>query len=120
MDTTKVFNEVIKQVEDSKLNYVIQKTPFSAQISIKRSLIKFHGNPPSHNQGNTNVKIEFSYVTEVSKLRNGLAAASDKIDKLEETLKKKIVNEEALTEEVSNIRNDNLKVKRERKELKKN
>ena len=117
MDATNVFNQVIKQVEDSKFNYVIQKTPFSAQISIKRSLIKFH-DTPSNNQGHTKVKKESSDVTEVSKLKSDLAAASDKIDKLEETLKKKRLNEEVLNEEVRNLRSDNLKVKRERKLMK--
>jgi hypothetical protein len=30
------------QIEDSRLKYVIFKTPFSANISVKRSFIKYH------------------------------------------------------------------------------
>ena len=37
-----IFNDVISYVENSNLNYFINKTPFSATISIKSSLIKRH------------------------------------------------------------------------------
>ena len=36
----KTFNDVIKCVENSNLNYYINKTPFSANIAIKSSFIK--------------------------------------------------------------------------------
>ena len=41
-----IFNDVISYVENSKLNYFINKTPFSATISIKSSLIKRHETAP--------------------------------------------------------------------------
>jgi hypothetical protein len=42
MDASQRFRELLNEVENSNLNYVISKTPFSANISVKRSLIKFH------------------------------------------------------------------------------
>ena len=46
MDVTQVFNELINKVEKSNLNYIIHnKTPFSAQISIKRSFVNFFDAP---------------------------------------------------------------------------
>ena len=42
MDASKSFQELMNQIENSKLNYVIHKTPFSANISVKRSFIKYH------------------------------------------------------------------------------
>ena len=42
MDAALRFNELLNQIENSKLNYLISRTPFSANISVKRSLIKFH------------------------------------------------------------------------------
>ena len=40
MDATAIFNNLLKSIEDSNLNYVMNKTPFSAAISIKSSFIK--------------------------------------------------------------------------------
>ena len=42
MEASQRFKNLLHQIENSKLNYVITKTPFSANISVKRSLIKFH------------------------------------------------------------------------------
>ena len=42
MEASRTFNYLIKQIENSKLNYVInKKTSFSAHISIKSSFIKW-------------------------------------------------------------------------------
>ena len=50
MDATKSFKELLEQIEDSKLNYVISKTPFSANISVKRSFIRYHGDGSSERE----------------------------------------------------------------------
>ena len=42
MDVTQLFNQLITKIEESNLNYVIHhRTPFSAQISLKRSFVKY-------------------------------------------------------------------------------
>ena len=55
MDASIIFNELIHKIEKSKLNYIISKTPFSAQISIKRSFVKFFA-PPSQIQAEATLK----------------------------------------------------------------
>ena len=46
MLATKSFNQIIEQIQTSSLNFQIQISPFSAIISLKKSLIKDHsGNP---------------------------------------------------------------------------
>ena len=118
MDASKTFNEVIEHIEKSKLNYVIQKTPFSAQISIKRSMIKYYDAPPHFNEVQTEVKEETSDAAEIVKLTKSLAAATENIDKLEEAVNRERNKVKSMDEELANLRNDNLKVKKEKKELK--
>ena len=50
MEASQRFKNLLHQIENSKLNYVITKTPFSANISVKRSLIKFHDEDISENR----------------------------------------------------------------------
>ena len=38
MDASKIFESVLNRVEESRLNYLLIRTPFSATISLKRSL----------------------------------------------------------------------------------
>ena len=40
MDSVTVFDALIKTIESSNLNYCINKTPFSAKISLKSTFIK--------------------------------------------------------------------------------
>ena len=42
MEASTVFKEILNKVETSQLNYLISKTPFSANIAIKSSFIKYH------------------------------------------------------------------------------
>jgi hypothetical protein len=50
MDAALQFKELLNQIENSNLNYVISRTPFSANISVKRSLIKFHNKKNSEEE----------------------------------------------------------------------
>ena len=56
MDATRSFREFIEQIENSKLNYVITKTLFSARSSNRRPCIRYHGN--SSAKGKNEVKEE--------------------------------------------------------------
>ena len=40
MDTDYLFDTILHQIETSQLNFLMSKTPFSAQIYLKNSLIK--------------------------------------------------------------------------------
>ena len=87
MDVTQSFNEVIQKIEESNLNYVIhQKTPFSAQISLKRSFVKYFNAQPSEyeNLRSKNVKDEACDIaSELHTVTKALAAANAKVDDLE-------------------------------------
>ena len=57
MAAKKIFEDVIRVVEHSKLNYFINKTPFSAIISLKCSLIKrFEDSPEAESERVPKVK----------------------------------------------------------------
>jgi hypothetical protein len=79
MKASKAFNAVIENIEKSKLNYFIQKNRFSAQIFIKRSLIKYHEIPPSpSNEMQPNVKEETCDVPKNVKFTKSLEVANNK------------------------------------------
>jgi hypothetical protein len=119
MEASKVFKEVIEYIERLKLNYFIQKTPFSAQIFIKRSLIKFYDTPPSpSNEMQPDVKLESCDVTEKVKLTKSLEAANKKVNKLEEALSRERNKVKSQDDELGNLRDDNIKFKKEKKDLK--
>ena len=40
MEASRIFHNILNTIENSNLNYLIQKTPFSAHISLKSSLIQ--------------------------------------------------------------------------------
>ena len=43
MDASNVFKNMLRNIEDSKLNYSMSRTPFSASISLKCSFAKRFG-----------------------------------------------------------------------------
>ena len=67
MEATATFNSVIGFVENSNLNYFINKTPFSATISIKSSFIKRFEDASKHVKVN---KIKEAEEESVEKLEN--------------------------------------------------
>ena len=70
-----IFNDVINCIENSQINYIIHKTPFSANISIKCSFIKKFGD--------CDPKDTYDEV----KPSNDIKKFKDQIVKLEERLK---------------------------------
>ena len=66
----------------------------------------------------TEVKEETSDAAEIVKLTKSLAEATENIDKLEEAVNRERNKVKSMDEELANLRNDNLKVKKEKKELK--
>ena len=134
MLASRTFDDILKGIQSSNLNFQMQVSPFSAQISIKKSLVKdslgFIRLPPSlENQRCESVLLE----NENQKLRKDLEAlrqdykqrvddlseANNKISFLEESLNKPIKTEinhdllESLTHKVSSlaVENEGLRVK---------
>ena len=120
MDVSKVFTEVLNKIEESNLNYVIHhKTPFSAQISLKRSFVKFFDAPdPVTKQVETVVKQESNETCEQTNVVKVLEAAKRQIDHLETALKQERKNVKSLQEELSEHREEALKLKQDRRESK--
>jgi chromosome segregation ATPase len=120
MDVSKVFTEVFNKIEESNLNYVIHhKTPFSAQISLKRSFVKFSDAPdPVTKQVEFVVKKQSNETCEYKNVTKVLEAATRQIDHLETALKHERKNVKSLQEEISEHREEALKLKREQKESK--
>ena len=48
MDANRIFNDILNHIEVSPLNYMINKTPFSATISLKSSFAKRFDNVSTH------------------------------------------------------------------------
>ena len=104
MEASKSFKELMDQIEDSKLNYVIFKTPFSANISVKRSFIKYHDEP---SQKETEVKEENETPTsknEILLLKSQLLSEIGKNKNLEELLRQKTVKVNNLQSELKESR----------------
>ena len=91
MDPNQIFNDVISFVENSRLNFCInRRTPFSANISIKSSLIKRFNNDDVEKLIKTEVPDPLdSLKNENLSLRKELKASDDTLEEVE-TLKKNI------------------------------
>ena len=55
MNPTAIFNDLISSIENSRLNYMINKTPFSATISIKNTFIKRFEDSQDNNRFETSI-----------------------------------------------------------------
>ena len=111
MDAQKIFNELIYNIENSKLNYIISKTPFSAQISIKRSFIKSFDTP--------------SQIPAVAKIKQDPQDLSKEVteqlvsdQKRGELLKNERLKVKSLEDQIVVLREELLKVKSEKNETK--
>ena len=117
MIASSVFQDVLKYIESSNLNFVIQRTPFSANISIKSSFIKKY----SENQKVDTVPVvksitkfilkdERSDLNEVLKVTKDLEIAKAKIATLEDSLEKEREMAKSFQGELSNQREEALKL----------
>ena len=106
MDVSTVFHEVLHAIENSQLNYAITKTPFSANIAIKRSFVQFYDDTPKNekqikvkndpSEENYNLKEELKLVINQKETLESLFETENKkvkaleseLDQLKETVKK--------------------------------
>ena len=82
MEPNKIFNDVLKTIETSNLNYSMTKTPFSAMVSIKSSFVNRFGVP-----------------------------------QVEKSKTNKIIKTEKDSEEINQLKAENLKLKEELKKM---
>ena len=127
MAASKAFNDVLMYVECSGLNYLIKKSPFSANISIKSSLIKrYNDEATSDNyvvsnevQKNDDVKKESFEEDDLRKenvsFREKYDAAVKDNDRLESVLVQEKEKVKDLETQIADQRSQLLSVKSERK-----
>ena len=115
MDAGLRFNELLNQIENSKLNYVISRTPFSANISVKRSLIKFHDNGVSQKK---EIEVnEEDQTGETIVLETKIANVLEQNAVLKELLEQKSDKVETLESELVNLQQELLKEKKDKNAL---
>ena len=116
MDASTVFHQLINKIENSQLNYVISKTPFSANITIKRSFIKYFDAP---------LRTAAIVIQATSDLGNRKLAEKEKSftalkeekDAVEEKLDQEKMKVKSLESNVGQFREELLIVKKERNAL---
>ena len=113
MDASRIFNEIIKQIENCQLNYVINKTPFSANISIKKSLIKWIDTP---SKTETIVKAEQGDLpcVEKSELTEKLEMVLQEKERLEQLLNQETLKVKSCECDKEQLRVELLNVKKEK------
>ena len=118
MDASRTFKDLLDKIEKSKLNYVIHKTPFSANISIKSSFIKWFGASDVIENSDEAGDEDSGDLTnlENSKLKEQLVAARENQNNLEELLNHETNKVKKLEADIGQYREEILTVKRDRKE----
>ena len=124
MDASKLFNDVLKYIEDSGLNYLIKKSPFSANISIKSTLIRrysdkspnaeYVANKVHTDVNKENVQEDIS-LKELVSLRESYNSVANEKEILEDILGKERGKLKDLENQIAEQRSELLRVKSERK-----
>ena len=120
MEASQIYNDLINKIETSQLNYKISKTPFSANVSIKCSLIKYHfdkKDAPHSEIGNYSVKDE---KLEAIKLSDDLKSVREEKEQLEYFLKQERSKVKSLEAELEEFRDKVLAIKKEKHSLNSN
>ena len=113
MAAYRVFNEVLNKIEASQLNYVITKTPFSANIVMKSSFIKYFDEATSAEI----VKTEPEVKVEDCEISKKLVTVKQEKRALENMFDIERDKVKAMEGQVGDYRDELLKIKKEKHEL---
>ena len=137
MEAHAIFQDVLRRIENSKLNYSLSKTPFSASISLKCSLIKRYQDDSQEDDFSNSLKYRNNievcdevnkFETENIKLRREL----EKLKAVQEDDHKRLLKEtvqvqkmyelekvktKTLEKDLSEFREEVLKVRKEKHKL---
>ena len=116
MEATKVFKKLLNEIESSQLNYVINKTPFTATIVLKSSFIKYFNQPTTSGEYIA-VKTEPENKLENDDFNKKLVNIKKEKETLESMLQSERHNVKALENEIGGFREELLIVKKEKHEL---
>ena len=111
MDASTTFYNLINMIETSKLNYVISKTPFSAQISIKRSFIKNFKEPSDLQTTKMCYKSDIIHGDATTHLKEKLTIALKEKENLEVVLKQERIKSKASESQIQQFREELLEIK---------
>ena len=126
MDAYNKFSNLLHQIETSELNYMVSKTPFSATISLKSSFAKKFKYSAIKKEESKDVQIDATSDTEDTKriaaenqiLKEAVKQLEESIVVQNETLEKRTSDFKAKLkandDEISALRADLLKVKKEK------
>ena len=115
MEASQIFKEILNKVESSQLNYVISKTPFSANIVIKSSFIKYYDAPSSKDPI---MKCESEMMSfENNKNNCDLVKLNKQNMKLEDLLQIEKNKLKSLEEQIGEFREKLLDIKKEKNDL---
>ena len=127
MEPNKIFNDVLKTIETSNLNYSMTKTPFSAMVSIKSSFVNRFGVAQFENNKILKTEKESKEIhklkTENLKLTEELKKMSEateydqkafivKQKTIENLLEQEKVKSKGLDQQISDFREELLKIKK--------
>ena len=116
MEASKVFNHLINEVEKSKLNYKIPRTPFAADISIKSSFIKYFEIPCPHSDS-ANDEPNVIDNLDTMKLLNDSKMVHEENARLEDHLKQQNSKVKSMEAETGAFREEILEIKKEKRTL---
>ena len=114
MAATSRFQDVLSFISNSKLNFSIYKTPFSAQISLKNSFAKYF----KENECNENVTSEKVNDTDKIILKSEPVKLEESSESMEEKANLKDVMEKTL-KDIDDLRSQNYELEAKLKESKK-
>ena len=114
MDASRIFESVLNSIEQSQLNYLLTRTPFSATICLKRSFSKQQRKPVHDKRKVDEFIVLEEKVKALEKKLNDVELEKSRIEDLYKQEKNK-VKEAAETE--GQFREEMLKVKSEKKTL---
>ena len=134
MEPNKTFNDVLKTIETSNLNYSMTKTPFSARVSIKSSFVNRFVEVPQFANNKTiekekeseeikQLKAENLKLKEELKIKNEAAETDNKVfivkqENMENLFEQeKAKSKKALDQQISDFREELLKIKSQRNNL---
>ena len=110
MEASKLFCDLINKIENCGLNYKIIKTPFSANISIKSSFVKYNDD-----RGNSEMSVFNPTKVKVTAIEDDLKIEQNV--KLSELLKNKKIKVKTLEDEAGKFRDEILNIKKEKNTL---
>ena len=115
MEASTVFKDILNKVETSQLNYVISKTPFSANIVIKSSFIKYYDARSSTDpiMKDESEKKSFQNV----KITSDLVSLKKQIVRLEDLLQSERNRVKSLEDQIGEFRGKLLDIKKEKSDL---